>query len=55
LGVTHGLRAVDAVHLATAVHAGADRFITNNRRDFPQTMREIDIVYPSELPDPPSG
>jgi predicted nucleic acid-binding protein len=55
LGVTHGLRAVDAVHLATAVHAGADRFITNNRRDFPQTMREIDIVYPSELPDLPSG
>lgn len=50
LGVAHGLRAADAAHLATAVAAGADRFVTNNRKDFPQTITEIDIVYPSELP-----
>ncbi len=49
LGAAHRLRAADAVHLATAVHTGADRFITNNRRDFPQTIGEIDIVYPDQL------
>jgi predicted nucleic acid-binding protein len=51
LGATYRLRAVDAVHLATAVNAGADRFITNNRRDFPTTIKEIDIVYPDDLPN----
>ena len=45
-------RAADAVHLATAVGAGADRFLTNNRTDFPKTIVEIDITYPDELPDP---
>jgi predicted nucleic acid-binding protein len=50
-GATYRLRAVDAVHLATAVNAGADRFVTNNRRDFPATIEEIDIVYPDQLPD----
>jgi predicted nucleic acid-binding protein len=49
LGSTHGLRAPDAIHLATAVLAGADRFITNNRRDFPTTIEEIDIVHPDQL------
>lgn len=44
------LRAADAVHLATAVVAGADRFITNNRRDFPTSISEIDIIYPEALP-----
>ena len=44
--------AADATHLATAVAAGADRFITNNQRDFPQTIEEIDVVYPADLPDP---
>src|SRR5687768_247097 len=34
LGATYGLRAADAVHLATAVSAGAERFITNNSSDF---------------------
>jgi predicted nucleic acid-binding protein len=52
LGVTYGLDTVDAVHLATAVRAGADRFITNNQRDFPRSIREIDVVYPEDLPDP---
>ncbi len=49
---THGLKTVDAVHLATAVQAGADRFITNNRRDFLPSIEEIDIVHPEDLPDP---
>lgn len=49
LSVAHGLRAADAAHLATAVDAGADRFLTNNRKDFPKTITEIDIVYPEDL------
>jgi predicted nucleic acid-binding protein len=52
LGAAHRLRAADAVHLATAVAAGADRFLTNNRADFPKSIREIDITYPDDLPDP---
>jgi predicted nucleic acid-binding protein len=51
LGSTHKLRAVDAVHLATAVAAGADRFITNNSSDFTKDITEIDVVYPDELPE----
>jgi predicted nucleic acid-binding protein len=51
LAATHRLRAADAVHLATAVAAGADRFITNNSSDFAKSIAELDIVYPSELPD----
>lgn len=50
LGATYGLRAADAVHLSTAVAAGADRFITNNSSDFPTTISEIEVVYPAELP-----
>lgn len=49
LAVSYGLRAADAVHLATAVVAGADRFLTNNRKDFPRSIAEIDIVYPGDL------
>lgn len=45
------LRAADATHLATAVAAGADRFITNNRKDFPETITEIRVTYPEDLPD----
>jgi predicted nucleic acid-binding protein len=55
LGASYGLRAADAVHLATAVAAGADRFITNNRKDFPPTITEVDITYPDDLPDPDPG
>lgn len=51
LGATYGLRAADAVHLATAVSAGADRFITNNSSDFAKTITEIDVTYPADLPD----
>ena len=49
LGSTYSLGAADAVHLATAVRAGADRFITNNQRDFTKNISEITITYPSEL------
>jgi predicted nucleic acid-binding protein len=49
LGAAYGLRAADAVHLATAVNAGADRFITNNAADFPKTITEVDVTYPLDL------
>lgn len=51
LAASYGLRAADAVHLATAVAGGADRFITNNQSDFPTTITEVDVVYPRDLPD----
>jgi predicted nucleic acid-binding protein len=54
LGAMHNLRAIDTTHLATAVAAGADRFITNNTRHFGSTITEIDIVPPRELADPTS-
>jgi predicted nucleic acid-binding protein len=50
LGARYGLRAADAVHLATAVASGADRFITNNSDDFPTTITEVDVTYPDQLP-----
>lgn len=52
LGSDYRLKAADAVHLATAVGAGADRFLTNNHRHFPRTITEITITYPAELPEP---
>ena len=52
LAASYRLRAADATHLATAVISGADRFITDNRRDFPQTIGEVEVVYPDALPDP---
>lgn len=51
LGASYGLRAADAVHLATAVAAGADRFLTDNKADFPKSITEIDVTYPEDLPD----
>jgi predicted nucleic acid-binding protein len=51
LAARYRLRAADAVHLATAIAIGAHRFITNNTRDFPQTITEIDITYPGDLPE----
>ena len=53
LGATYGLRATDAVHLAMAVGVGADRFLTNNARDFPKSIAEISITYPADLPGAP--
>lgn len=54
LAASYRLRAADAIHLATAVSSGADRFLTNNQSDFPKSIAEIDIVYPQDLPDPPA-
>ena len=51
MGASYRLRAADAVHLATAVAGGADRFLTNNRSDFSTSITEIHVVYPDELPD----
>ena len=52
LAAAHRLRSADAFHLATAVVAGADRFITNNRRDFGPSITEVDVVYPDALDEP---
>lgn len=49
LGAKYRLRAADAVHLATAVLANADRFVTNNTKDFPTSISEIDVTYPDAL------
>jgi predicted nucleic acid-binding protein len=49
LASRYRLKAADATHLATAVSMGADRFITNNQRDFPATITEINVTYPGDL------
>lgn len=50
LGAKYGLKTPDAIHLATAVRAGAEMFITNNRKDFrAHEVLELDIVYPEML------
>jgi len=50
LGAAYKLKAVDAIHLATAVWVGADQFITNNSKDFQSDqIAEIDVVYPAQL------
>jgi predicted nucleic acid-binding protein len=51
LSVRYRLKAADAAHLATAVGMAADRFITNNQRDFPATITEIQVTYPADLAD----
>jgi predicted nucleic acid-binding protein len=49
LAVAQVLRAADAAHLATTVASGADRFLTNNRKDSPNTIPETEVVYPADL------
>ena len=49
LSSRYRLKAADATHLATAVGMGADRFITNNKRDFPPTITEVQVTYPADL------
>lgn len=44
---TYRLKTPDALHLASAIAAGADRFVTGNHRDFTERIREIDIVHPA--------
>jgi predicted nucleic acid-binding protein len=51
LAAKYGMRAADATHLATAVGLGAGRFITNNKRDFPRSIDEVQVTYPADLPD----
>ncbi|MDR0482512.1 MAG: PIN domain-containing protein [Cellulomonadaceae bacterium] len=46
----YGLRAADAVHLATALFAGARFFLTNNRKDFSPSIPDIRVIYPEDLP-----
>jgi predicted nucleic acid-binding protein len=48
LASRYRLKTADATHLATAVGMGADRFITNNKRDLGATIKEIDVTYPDE-------
>ena len=48
LASRYRLRAADATHLATAVGMGADRFITNNKRDFGPHITEIDVIHPDQ-------
>ncbi|HEX3257119.1 MAG TPA: PIN domain-containing protein [Pseudonocardia sp.] len=52
LASEYRLRAADAVHLATAVVVGADRFVTNNRREFPASISAIEVTYPEDLDEP---
>jgi predicted nucleic acid-binding protein len=51
LGSKYGLRAADATHLATAIGVGADRFITNNPRNFGGAITELRVTYPADLPE----
>ena len=46
LGAKYGLKAADAIHLATAVVWGADHFHTNNRKDFGPHITEVEVVWP---------
>ncbi len=50
LAAAYRLKAPDALHLASAVHAGADAFVTNNRKDFRQAeILELQVLYPEEV------
>lgn len=52
IGARYKLKVIDSIHLATAILVGADRFITNNHRDFKASViRDIAITYPEDLPD----
>jgi predicted nucleic acid-binding protein len=51
LASKYRLRAADATHLATAVGLGAERFITNNQRDFSRAITEVTVTYPGDLAD----
>lgn len=46
LAAKYGLKAADAIHLATAVVWGAARFHTNNRKDFGPHITEVEVVWP---------
>lgn len=46
LAAKYNLKAADAIHLATAVVWGAERFHTNNRKDFGPHITEVKVVWP---------
>lgn len=46
LGAKYRLKTPDAIHLATAVVWGAERFYTNNTKDFGPHITEIDVAIP---------
>jgi predicted nucleic acid-binding protein len=52
LAAKYKLRGPDAAHLATAIAMRAHRFITNNKRDFSPAIKEIEVTFPADLPDP---
>jgi PIN domain len=55
LGARYNLRLADAMHLATAISMRADRFITDNSKDFGPFIKEIEITYPADLPESPDS
>lgn len=49
-GATYKLKAPDAIHLATAVQAGAEVFVTNNAKDFKsESILELQVILPNDL------
>jgi predicted nucleic acid-binding protein len=46
LGAKYRLKAPDAIHLATAVVWGAERFYTRNTKAFGPHITEIDVIAP---------
>lgn len=48
LAAKYHLRAADAIHLATAVVWGSDRFHTNNRKDFGPHITEVEVEWPTK-------
>jgi predicted nucleic acid-binding protein len=44
LRAKYGLKSFDAIHLATAIEWGADRFHTHNSKDFGPHITEIEVV-----------
>lgn len=49
LGAKYRLKVANAIHLATAVVWGAERFHTNNRRDFDGQITEVEVVYLAQV------
>ncbi|HSL81701.1 MAG TPA: PIN domain-containing protein [Thermoanaerobaculia bacterium] len=44
LRAAHNLRTPDAIHLATALHRGADAFVTEDRRHYPAEVRGLPVL-----------
>ena len=48
-GAKYRLKAADATDVATAVVWGAERFHTNNRKNFGPHVTEVEVVHPEPL------